>query len=551
MVQGGTPSFEAGVPARVIAGRYRLHTPIGAGGMGEVWQAYDERLDRRVAVKMMLAESPVPAGFQGAAFEETLQTRRARFLREVQITAGIEHLGVPAVYDTGTDEASGRLFVVMQLLQGRELQTFIDETDYESETVPISWAAAVGAQIASVLDTVHRHDVVHRDIKPSNLMLTPGGVVKVLDFGVAALRGVGTLPRLTQVGMTVGTPPYMSPEQSLANAVGPAADVYALACVLHEFLTGKPPFTPDDSRSHMWHHVHTPPPPIRTLRPDVPADIEKLLLAMLTKESEKRMGAMEVYDALLPFVHASTSTPATTDEGILDPRLPFLRPFGGRTPSPSVAASYTPTLVVPSPLAPPLAAAPQGSVPGPAALTEQEADAVSDRAARLAQDGQFTQAADALAEAIARAADPELKEGMQFSLAQVKFLAGSHREALALFEPLAHHYTDRYGDHDEQAQLCWYYAAQCRMELGEATAAIQAFDRVSKATPTPDDEDSVNRYLDALARLMGLHAASENLPQALHVGDRLLSETSRLRGSDWPGLGQIDAYLRRLRQDLG
>ncbi|MCX4776743.1 protein kinase domain-containing protein [Streptomyces sp. NBC_01264] len=550
MVQGGTPSFDAGVPARVIAGRYRLHTPIGAGGMGEVWQAYDERLDRRVAVKMMLAESPVPPGFHGAAFEETLQTRRARFLREVQITAGIEHLGVPAVYDTGTDEASGRLFVVMQLLQGREVQTFIDETDYESETVPVSWAAAVGAQIASVLDTVHRHDVVHRDIKPSNLMLTPGGVVKVLDFGVAALRGVGTLPRLTQVGMTVGTPPYMSPEQSLANAVGPAADVYALACVLHELLTGKPPFTPDDSRSHMWHHVHTPPPPIRSLRPDVPVDIEKLLLAMLTKESEQRMDAMDVYDALLPFVHASAGTPATI-EGIHDPRLPFLCPFGGRAHSPSVAASYAPTVVVPSPLAAPPVAAPQGPETGPAALTEQEADEVSDRAAGLAQEGQFTQAADVLAEAIAKAADPELREGMQFSLAQVKFLAGSHREALALFEPLADHYTDRYGDHDEQAQLCWYYAGQCRMELGEATSAIRAFDRVSEIMPEEGDEDAVNRHLDALARLMSLYAATESLPKALDVGERLRSETSRLRGSDWPGLAQIDAYIRRLRQDLG
>lgn len=546
-----TPTSDAGKPARVIAGRYRLHTPIGAGGMGEVWQAYDERLDRRVAVKMMLAESPVPPGFQGAAFEETLQTRRARFLREVQITAGIEHLGVPAVYDTGTDEVSGRLFVVMHLLQGRELQTFIDETDYENETVPVSWAAAVGAQIASVLDTVHHHDVVHRDIKPSNLMITPGGVVKVLDFGVAALRGVGTLPRLTQVGMTVGTPPYMSPEQSLANAVGPAADVYALACVLHELLTGKPPFTPDDSRSHMWHHVHTPPPPIRSLRPDVPADMEKLLLAMLTKESEQRMGAMDVYDALLPFVHTNTSSAATMDDDVLDPRLPFLRPFGGRVRSSSGAASYTPTVVVPSPLAPPPAAAQQVPSSGPAALTEQQADAVSDRAARLAQEGQFTQAADALAEAIARAADPELREGMQFSLAQVKFLAGSHREALALFEPLAHHYTDRYGDHDEQAQLCWYYTAQCRMELGEATAAIQAFDRVIKITPDPGDEDAINRYLDALARLMSLYAATESLSKTLDLGERLRSETSRLRGSDWPGLAQIDAYLRRLRHDLG
>ncbi|MYS34386.1 serine/threonine protein kinase [Streptomyces sp. KhCrAH-43] len=551
MVQGGTPSFEAGVPARVIAGRYRLHTPIGAGGMGEVWQAYDERLDRRVAVKMMLAESPVPPGFQGAAFEETLQTRRARFLREVQITAGIEHLGVPAIYDTGTDEASGRLFVVMQLLQGRELQTFIDETDYESETVSVSWAAAVGAQIASVLDTVHRHDVVHRDIKPSNLMLTPGGVVKVLDFGVAALRGVGTLPRLTQVGMTVGTPPYMSPEQSLANAVGPAADVYALACVLHELLTGKPPFTPDDSRSHMWHHVHTPPPPVRTLRADVPAEIEKLLLAMLTKEAEQRMDAMAVYDTLLPFVHASTGTAATTNEGMLDPRLPFLRPFGGREPSPSVSASYTPTVVVPSPWAPSVVGASQGPATDPAALTEQEADAVSNRAAGLAQQGQFTQAADALAEAIARAADLELREGMEFSLAQVRFLAGSHREALALFEPLAHKYTDRYGDQDEQAQLCWYYAGQCRMELGEATAAIQAFDRIGEITPDDGDEDAVNRHLDALARLMSLYAATESLHQALDIGERLRSETSRLRGSDWPGLRQIDTYLRRLRQDLG
>ncbi|MFF2861390.1 protein kinase [Streptomyces rubiginosohelvolus] len=550
MVQGGTPSFEAGVPARVIAGRYRLHTPIGAGGMGEVWQAYDERLDRRVAVKMMLAESPVPSGFQGAAFEETLQTRRARFLREVQITAGIEHLGVPAVYDTGTDEASGRLFVVMQLLQGRELQTFIDETDYESETVPVAWAAAVGAQIASVLDTVHHRDVVHRDVKPSNLMLTPGGVVKVLDFGVAALRGVGTLPRLTQVGMTVGTPPYMSPEQSLANAVGPAADVYALACVLYELLTGRPPFTPDDSRSHMWHHVHTPPPPIRTLRPDVPIDVEKLLLAMLTKESEQRMDAMEVYDTLLPFVHA-TGTAATTDEHTLDPRLPFLRPFGGRAPNLSATAQYTPTLVVPSPLAPQQVGTLQVQESDPAELTEQEADAVADRAAQLAQDGQFTQAADALAEAIERAADPELREGMQFSLAQVKFLAGSHREAVTLFEPLARHYADRYGDHDEQSHLCWYYVAQCRMELGEATAAIHAFGHVAKTAPAPDDEDTVNRYLDTLARLMSLHAASENLSQALEAGDRLRSETSRLRGSDWPGLAQIDIYLGRLRHDLG
>lgn len=539
----GAPTFDAGEPARVIAGRYRLHSPIGAGGMGEVWQAYDERLDRRVAVKMMLADSPVSPGFQGAAFEETLQTRRARFLREVQITAGIEHLGIPAVYDTGTDEVTGRLFVVMQLLQGRELQTYIDETDHESEEIAVSWAAAVGAQIASVLDTVHDHDVVHRDIKPSNLMLTPGGIVKVLDFGVAALRGVGTLPRLTQVGMTVGTPPYMSPEQSLANAVGPAADVYALACVLYEILTGKPPFTSDDSRSHMWHHVNTPPPPIRSLCPNVPADIEKLLLAMLTKESEQRMGAMEVYDALLPFAHATANGSPAADGDVLDPRLPFLRPFGGRVRITETAVAYTPTAAMPVSAVP-------SSGSGRAVLTDEEADAISDRAARLAQEGQFTQAADALEDALARAEDPELQESMQFSLAQVKFLAGSHREALALLEPLARDYGSRYGEDDEQAQLCWYYAAQCRLELGEATAAIWAFDHVSEMTPAADDEGAVNRYLDALARLMSLWAATGNLPKAVQAGERLRAETTRLRGSGWAGLEQIDTYLFRLRQDL-
>ncbi|WP_236076475.1 tetratricopeptide repeat protein [Streptomyces coffeae] len=239
-----------------------------------------------------------------------------------------------------------------------------------------------------------------------------------------------------------------------------------------------------------------------------PADIEKLLLAMLTKESEQRMGAMEVYDVLLPFIHATVGAFAATDDGVLDPRLPFLRPFGGRVRSTGVAASYTPTVVVPSPLAVQSAAAQSGT----AALTEQEADAISDRASRLAQEGQFTQAADALDEAIARATDPGLREGMQFSLAQVKFLAGSHREALALFEPLAHEYTNHYGDDDEQAQLCWYYAAQCRMELREASAAILAFDHIAEITPSPDDEDAVNRHLDTLARLMSLCSGGEPPP---------------------------------------
>ena len=110
-----------------------------------------------------------------------------------------------------------------------------------------------------MLTEVHRLSVVHRDIKPRNLFLTPGGVVKVLDFGVAALLGAGDLAKLTMAGQTVGTPPYMAPEQALASAVGPPADLYALGCVLHEMLTGQLPFTATDGMSVQWHHVHTPP----------------------------------------------------------------------------------------------------------------------------------------------------------------------------------------------------------------------------------------------------------------------------------------------------
>lgn len=531
---------DAVVPSRVLAGRYRLDRPIGAGGMGEVWHAYDERLDRRVAVKMMLTDVRGSDGVPGPWFEDVLRTRRDRFLREVRTTAGLEHLGTPAVYDAGVDGPSGRLYIVMQLLRGRELLAFIDETDYESDPLPVSWAAAAGAQIASVLDEVHRHDVVHRDIKPANLMLTGDGVVKVLDFGVAALLGSGNNPRLTQEGMTVGTPAYMSPEQSLANAVGPAADIYALACVLYELLTGRPPFRGDGQRSHAWHHVRTPPPAICGLRPDVPVELERLLLEMLEKEPERRLDAAQVYEALLPWVHDSDGRGTAGRDP--DPRHPFRRPFGG---PPGNRAGYTPTLVAPVHM-------PVGvATPTSARLTEGEADEVSDAAAQLAEDGQFTQAADLLAAAIGRAVDTALREDLLFSLAHVKFLGGSHRQAAGHFEEAGRAYAERYGAEDEQARLCRYFAAQCRMELGESTAAIAGFREYAGSAPDAADPGAVDRHLDALASLARLYAAAERIPEALSAAADLREATYRLRGAHAPELADIDGYLARLRRFTG
>lgn len=528
---------DAGRPSRVIAGRYRLGYPIGAGGMGEVWHAYDERLDRRVAVKMMLTDTRGLPGVPGLGAAAFLANRRDRFLREIRTTAALEHLGIPAIYDAGVDETTQQLYVVMQLLRGREVKRFLEDTDYDTAPLAVSWAAAAGVQIASVLDEVHRNDIVHRDIKPANLMLTPDGVIKVLDFGIAALRGSGNHPRLTQEGMTIGTPPYMSPEQNLTNEVGPAS-VYALACVLYELLTGYPPFIEDGRGSYAWHHVRTDPPPIRTRRPGIPEELEDLLLCMLDKEPERRLDASQVYDALLPWGQNLESADTLQDE--FDPRQPFRRPFSG-PPKRTTPTGYTPTVVVP-------AEANLAGDTAPKPLTETEANEAADVAAQLAQEGKFAQAADLLAGAIHRAQDGVLHDDLMFSLAQVRFLAGAHREAAVLFDEVGAAFNARYGADDDQALLCRYYAAQCRMASGEATAAIDAFRAYTRHAPEPADTQAVDRYLDALANLARLHAARERFPEARSAARSLRKETRRLRGPDAPGLADIDGFVERLNR---
>ncbi|WP_405135125.1 protein kinase domain-containing protein [Nocardia sp. NBC_01388] len=528
-----TPAQSGAEPARVLAGRYRFKEPIGSGGMGDVWQAYDERLDRRVAVKLMRVEQPtVPRVGQ----EEALEIRRQRFLREVRTTADLhDHPGIPAVYDAGVDDETGQLYVVMQLLVGREISTLISDTDYDYEPLPVAWAAAIGTQIASVLDEVHRRDIVHRDIKPANLMLTPGGVVKVLDFGVAALLGSGTNPHLTQEGMTVGTPAYISPEQCLANTVGPAADVYALACVLYELLTGRTPFTASDDRSHLWHHVATDPPSVRALRRDVPKAIERLLLAMLAKESERRPAAAAVYEALLPFALEGTPTgnsPLLASDGRdLDPCRPITRPFGGWTHR---ARADT-------------RASAQPRVTG-RPLTNDEFNEVVDRAAKLTGEGQFAQAADLLSESLARAGDDVAVEELSLALAHVYFLGGSFRDAAALFERVGAAREGRYDAADATIQECRYYEAQCRMEIGESTAALAAFDDHVRWEPDAYDQGAVDRHLDALAQIMRLEAGAERFHQAQAAAVVLRNAMRRYRGPEAPELAEIDGFLARLRR---
>ncbi|GAB3652759.1 serine/threonine protein kinase PkaE [Actinocorallia lasiicapitis] len=291
-----------------IAGRYRLDEPIGRGGMGEVWAATDQRLRRRVAVKLISGrEAP----------DEQLSKR---FVRECMITARLDHPGVPVVYDSGVD--GERLFLVMQLVQGVNL-------DYLDEPLPIGWAAAIGAQIAAVLGAAHRQSIVHRDLKPSNLMITPDGAVKVLDFGLAKALQSPDDSRITFTGQQLGTWLFMAPEQFTGGPVGPWTDLYALGCVLHYLLAGEAVFGGDSDLS-MHRHLTERPASLRSIRRDVPEELAELVLSLLAKEPGER--PTEVYDVLLAHASDLRALPGMVgiEESALRRYAAVLAKIGGR-----------------------------------------------------------------------------------------------------------------------------------------------------------------------------------------------------------------------------
>lgn len=270
-----------------IGDRYELTHLIGRGGMGQVWAGFDERLDRPVAIKF-LRPTEVPDGERDVAVK--------RFRREARATARIEHPGVPAVHDLG--EHGEDLYLVMQLVRGTALSDHIAE----QEQLPVGETASIAVQICSVLAAAHTASLVHRDLKPQNIMITPSGGLKVLDFGIAALLGPTEASRITATGRTVGTPAYIAPEQAAGARVGPAADLYALGCIVFEMLTGKPPYEAANALEMLRRHMHAPVPIVAEYRADVPDDLAHLLFCLLAKKPEERpASAVEVGRLLEPF----------------------------------------------------------------------------------------------------------------------------------------------------------------------------------------------------------------------------------------------------------
>jgi serine/threonine protein kinase/tetratricopeptide (TPR) repeat protein len=258
-----------------VADRYRIENEIGRGGMAAVYLAEDLKHGRKVAIKVLL-----PGGTQ--AYEPQ------RFLREIRIAARLSHPSILPVHDSG--ECDGLLYFVMPYAGGESLR---DRLAREG-SLPIDAALRITRAVAVALDYAHRRGVIHRDIKPENILLQEGEPV-IADFGVATAISAagGDNVHITDRGFAVGSPAYMSPEQASAEReLDGRSDLYSLACVLFEMLSGQPPFSGSSPRATMARHAIEPAPSIRSLRPTVPLAIEQALQRALAKAPEERFGNM-------------------------------------------------------------------------------------------------------------------------------------------------------------------------------------------------------------------------------------------------------------------
>jgi len=267
-------------------GRYRLTRRLGRGGMAEVFGAEDLRLGRTVAVKLLrsdLAEDPVS---------------KARFTREAQSVAGLNHHAVVAVYDSGEEIIGGNVtpYIVMELVEGRTIRDLL----LGSEAPPPDQALIIVSGVLEALAYSHQHGIVHRDIKPANVIITQQGAVKVMDFGIArAMHGASNT--MTQTGMVMGTPQYLSPEQALGHAVDTRSDLYATGCLLYELLTARPPFTGETPLSVVYQHVQDEPVPPSEMSPSAPPELDGLVLRALAKEPDDRFQSAEEMRGLTQF----------------------------------------------------------------------------------------------------------------------------------------------------------------------------------------------------------------------------------------------------------
>jgi serine/threonine protein kinase/tetratricopeptide (TPR) repeat protein len=276
--------------------RYRVERELGAGGMALVYLAEDLKHRRKVAVKVLKPEVAAAVG-------------KDRFLREITTTANLHHPHILPLYDSG--ERDGFLFYVMPFVEGESLR---DRVAREKQ-LPVPEALRLALEVADALSYAHSRGVIHRDIKPANILLESGHAV-VADFGIARALDAAGGDRLTETGLAVGTPAYMSPEQAAGADVDARSDLYSLGCVLYEMLAGQPPFIGPTAESVVRQHLVAYAPPITQLRPAVPPEITALLARALAKTPADR------FNPAAQFVEALSRSAASLSERPAAPRAP-------------------------------------------------------------------------------------------------------------------------------------------------------------------------------------------------------------------------------------
>ncbi|MEZ4287269.1 MAG: serine/threonine-protein kinase [Polyangiales bacterium] len=277
---------EALAPGTIVADRFEIHDVIGEGGMGVVYRANQIKLNRMVALKVILATHATKAG------------ARRRFEREARVASALRHPNAVEIYDFG--DYQNTLYLAMELLDGVSLRAIVDA---DKPPLSVRRTCQIGAQIADVLIAASQINLTHRDLKPENVILdrSRAGTERtvVVDFGLAFINEDEQSGRMTREGVVTGTPDYMSPEQARGSQITPAADIYALGCMLHEMLTSVPPFD-GDTAIVLSRHLFVAAKPIREAFPhiDIPASLDELIVRMLSKTPTDRPSATSVRDAL-------------------------------------------------------------------------------------------------------------------------------------------------------------------------------------------------------------------------------------------------------------
>ncbi|MCX4748152.1 serine/threonine protein kinase [Kitasatospora sp. NBC_01287] len=335
--------------------RYHLESVLGSGGMGQVWRAFDERVARPVAVKLLTGADPASDGTE-------------RFAAEARAAGNLSSPHIVTIHDFGRagPEHGGAPFLVMELLNGQSLEEIVRQGALPPVPDVLDWTL----QICTGLAAAHRAGIVHRDVKPANAMLLPGSTVKILDFGIA--KHVYEELSLTGAGHIVGTPAYMSPEQARGDRnIGPAADLYAVGCLLHTLLTGQPPFSGQPLAVLQQHLTREPEAP-STHRAIIPAGVDDLTLRLLAKTPSHRgtdaaQVAEEIRALLAPPAPRRRAEPLPRPAPAPAPDLSSLTTRSARW---SPAVPHPPTVLAPPAAAPQAAASARREAPAPETTPE-------------------------------------------------------------------------------------------------------------------------------------------------------------------------------------